>query len=75
MCFLSNNIYDYTNVSQGKITVPGMDDGEECQAMDVSLAPHFPLCYFPISLTFTVFSNPSQFRRKCPPLQKKYIDH
>lgn len=37
MCFLSNNIYDYVNVSQGKITVPGMDDGEECQAMDVSL--------------------------------------
>lgn len=37
MCFLSNNIYDYTNVSQGKITVPGMDDGEECMAMDVSL--------------------------------------
>lgn len=25
------------NVAQGKITVPGMDDGEECQAMDVSL--------------------------------------
>jgi hypothetical protein len=36
MCFLSNNIYDYYNVSQGKITVPGIDDGEEMQAADVS---------------------------------------
>lgn len=36
MCFLSNNVYDYTFVSQGKITVPGMDDGEECSLMDVS---------------------------------------
>ncbi|XP_017790984.1 PREDICTED: myosin heavy chain, muscle isoform X10 [Habropoda laboriosa] len=39
MCFLSNNIYDYTNVSQGKITIPNVDDGEEClltdQAFDV----------------------------------------
>ncbi|XP_076163099.1 myosin heavy chain isoform X21 [Ptiloglossa arizonensis] len=39
MCFLSNNIYDYVNVSQGKITIPNVDDGEEClltdQAFDV----------------------------------------
>ncbi|XP_032677953.1 myosin heavy chain, muscle isoform X29 [Odontomachus brunneus] len=39
MCFLSNNIYDYYNVSQGKITIPNVDDGEEClltdQAFDV----------------------------------------
>ncbi|XP_031843700.1 myosin heavy chain isoform X12 [Nomia melanderi] len=38
-CFLSNNIYDYNNVSQGKITIPNVDDGEEClltdQAFDV----------------------------------------
>ncbi|XP_057329265.1 myosin heavy chain, muscle isoform X13 [Microplitis mediator] len=34
MCFLTNNIYDYYNVSQGKITIPGMDDGEECQLTD-----------------------------------------
>ncbi|KAL0119511.1 hypothetical protein PUN28_007766 [Cardiocondyla obscurior] len=38
-CFLSNNIYDYVNVSQGKITIPNVDDGEEClltdQAFDV----------------------------------------
>ncbi|XP_044596096.1 myosin heavy chain, muscle isoform X11 [Cotesia glomerata] len=39
MCFLSNNIYDYYNVAQGKITIPNVDDGEEClltdQAFDV----------------------------------------
>ncbi|XP_046426992.1 myosin heavy chain, muscle isoform X16 [Neodiprion fabricii] len=34
MCFLSDNIYDYYNVSQGKISIPGMDDGEECQLTD-----------------------------------------
>ncbi|XP_063536300.1 myosin heavy chain, muscle isoform X36 [Cydia strobilella] len=33
-CFLSNDIYDYYNVSQGKITIPNMDDGEECQLTD-----------------------------------------
>ncbi|XP_022175419.1 myosin heavy chain, muscle isoform X39 [Myzus persicae] len=34
MCMLSNNIYDYNNVSQGKIAIPGMDDGEEFQLTD-----------------------------------------
>ncbi|CAG9830707.1 unnamed protein product [Diabrotica balteata] len=29
MCLLSNDIYQYYYVSQGKITVPNMDDGEE----------------------------------------------
>lgn len=37
MCLLSNNIYDYYNVSQGKITIPNLDDGEECMLADVSL--------------------------------------
>ena len=36
MCMLSNNIYDYVNVSQGKITIPNVDDGEECLLTDVS---------------------------------------
>lgn len=36
MCFLSDNIYDYFNVSQGKVTVPSIDDGEEFQLADVS---------------------------------------
>ncbi|KAL7303607.1 hypothetical protein TKK_0003759 [Trichogramma kaykai] len=34
MCFLSNNIYDYYNVSQGKITIPGIDDNEEMGLTD-----------------------------------------
>ncbi|XP_058126015.1 myosin heavy chain, muscle isoform X1 [Anopheles ziemanni] len=34
MCFLSNDIYDYNSVSQGKITIPNVDDGEECQLTD-----------------------------------------
>ncbi|XP_011192466.1 myosin heavy chain, muscle isoform X19 [Zeugodacus cucurbitae] len=34
VCFLSDNIYDYYNVSQGKVTVPNMDDGEEFQLAD-----------------------------------------
>ncbi|XP_055702055.1 myosin heavy chain, muscle isoform X16 [Phlebotomus papatasi] len=33
-CLLSDNIYDYYNVSQGKITIPNMDDGEENQLTD-----------------------------------------
>ncbi|XP_077289717.1 myosin heavy chain isoform X15 [Arctopsyche grandis] len=33
-CLLSDNIYDYYNVSQGKITIPSMDDGEECSLTD-----------------------------------------
>lgn len=36
MCLLSNNIYDYHNVSQGKITVANLDDGEEFGMTDVS---------------------------------------
>lgn len=35
-CLLSNDIYDYYNVSQGKITIPSMDDGEESTLTDVS---------------------------------------
>ncbi|XP_050533202.1 myosin heavy chain, muscle isoform X33 [Daktulosphaira vitifoliae] len=34
MCMLTDNIYDYYTVSQGKITIPGMDDGEEFQLTD-----------------------------------------
>lgn len=35
MCGLSDNIYDYHYVSQGKTTIPSMDDGEEMAAADV----------------------------------------
>ncbi|XP_067622952.1 myosin heavy chain, muscle isoform X45 [Eurosta solidaginis] len=34
MCLLSDNIYDYYNVSQGKVTVASIDDGEEFQLAD-----------------------------------------
>ena len=36
MCFLSDDIHDYYNVAQGKITIPNVDDGEECTLTDVS---------------------------------------
>lgn len=36
MCLLSNNILDYHFVSQGKTTIPNVDDGEEMLATDVS---------------------------------------
>lgn len=32
---LSNDIMDYHVVSQGKTTIPGVDDGEEMQLTDV----------------------------------------
>ncbi len=35
MCSLSDNIYDYPFVSQGKVTVPSIDDSEEMQMADV----------------------------------------
>jgi hypothetical protein len=38
MCLLSNDVYDYNIVSQGKTTIPNVDDGEECTLTDVSPA-------------------------------------
>lgn len=35
-CLLSNDIHDYFYVSQGKTTIPNVDDGEEFQLTDVS---------------------------------------
>lgn len=37
-CMLSNDVYDYYIVSQGKTTIPNVDDGEECLLTDVSSA-------------------------------------
>lgn len=37
MCLLSDDIYDYNFVSQGKTTIPNVDDHEECALTDVSL--------------------------------------
>lgn len=36
---LSNDIHDYYFVSQGKTEIPGLDDGEELEATDVSTTP------------------------------------
>lgn len=35
MCNLSNDIFDYHVVSQGKTTIPNVDDGEEFVLTDV----------------------------------------
>lgn len=37
MCMLSNNIHDYHYISQGKTTIPNVDDGEELQLTDVRI--------------------------------------
>lgn len=36
MCLLSNDIHDYHYVSQGKVTVPSIDDKEDMQFCHVS---------------------------------------
>lgn len=36
-CLLSNDIYDYHIVSQGKTTIPSVDDNEEMQITDVRI--------------------------------------
>lgn len=57
MCMLSNDIYDYTIVSQGKTTIPNLDDGEECEATDVSLRCHKPFITFEgLLVWFSVFA-------------------
>jgi hypothetical protein len=38
-CLLTNDMHDYVFQAQGKITIPGVDDGEECSLTDVS-SPH-----------------------------------
>lgn len=37
LCYLSNDIYDYHYVTQGKTTVPSIDDKEDFQFCDVSV--------------------------------------
>lgn len=37
MCLLSDDIYDYHFVSQGKIEIPNVDDAEEMRLTDVSI--------------------------------------
>lgn len=39
MTMLSNRIGDYWYISQGKTRIPGVNDGEDMEATDVSPAP------------------------------------
>lgn len=43
---------DYHIVSQGKTSIPGVDDGEECELTDVRLNFEIPL--FPHKLFFII---------------------
>lgn len=38
-CMLSDNVKDYYVVSQGKTSIPGVDDAEECELTDVCRSP------------------------------------
>lgn len=40
-CLLSKNIYDYRIVSQGKTTIPGVNDAEGWEETDVRIGPLF----------------------------------
>jgi hypothetical protein len=39
ICFLSQDVNDYPMQSQGKTSIPGVDDGEEGFLTDVSFSP------------------------------------
>lgn len=42
-CLLSNDIYDYHIVSQGKTTIPSVNDSEEMEITDVRI--HYTLSH------------------------------
>lgn len=41
MCMLSNRIEEYYFISQGKTRIPGVNDGDEFEVTDVSIAAIF----------------------------------
>lgn len=43
LCMLSNNIHDYHIVSQGKTTIPSVDDGEEMLGTEVRIGRNWTL--------------------------------
>lgn len=65
MCFLSENIYDYVNVSQGKVTIPSMDDGEEFALTDVSANKQQREIYILISRVVLIILVKSEFVLIC----------
>ena len=52
MCLLSNDIHDYHYVSQGKVTVPSIDDKEDMMFCHVSF---FAIFFKPLILNLNVF--------------------
>lgn len=48
MCNLSNDILDYHVVSQGKTTIPNVDDGEEFVLTDVIFFKYFAQMYLTV---------------------------
>lgn len=44
-CLLSNDVYDYHIVSQGKTTIPSVDDNEEMLITDVRIHYTIPLAF------------------------------
>lgn len=71
-CILSDNIYDYYNVSQGKVTIPSMDDSEEFTLTDVSSAPKFNVVQLVcvVHSFYIEYSVPS--KRPCPLLGRRH---
>lgn len=59
MCLLSNNIHDYYFISQGKTTIPNVDDGEEFRITDVSFLHGFGLLYVERFNKLTAFDGDS----------------
>jgi len=52
MCLLSDNIMEYHVVSQGKTSIPGVDDGDELVGTDVrkKMRLNFPSHFFTIAV-------------------------
>lgn len=70
MCMLSNDIYDYYNVSQGKITIPNVDDGEECVLTDVSVIIDHDISSDPLEMLKKLWTSQNSV---IPPLYAIYI--
>lgn len=54
-CFLSNDVYDYMIIAQGKTTIPNVDDGEEMGLTDVRLGT-LVWCYSVFLLVFLLLN-------------------
>lgn len=59
MLLLDEDIYKYHYVSQGKITIPGIDDAEEAKLTDVSMIDTF-------HQYSAIMSSPVSQKLQCP---------